>query len=254
MDMMTVKTPEDIESMRTSGRMLATVLDLISKTVEPGATPKDMAFLARRELKRLGGTSPFYGQPGPPPFPDIICISVNDTVQHAIPSDIPFENGDIVNFDFGVTYKKMITDSGITLCIGGKPGADAARLLGGTKQALDDALTVVRSGCHVGDISAVIGRTLRRHNLGIVKELTGHGVGYQLHEPPDIFNYDKAGSGPVLASGMTIAIEPIATLGRPDIYQDRDGWALRTVDGSYAAQFEHTILVTEEGCEILTQL
>lgn len=251
---MTTKTAEDITAMRTSGRILATVLDLIGKTVEPGATPQDMAFLAKRELKKLGGTSPFYGQPGPPPFPDIICISVNDTVQHAIPDATPFEAGDIVNFDFGVTYQKMITDGGVTLCIGGQPDLNARRLLDGTKLALDNALAVVCDGCRVGDISAVIGQTLRQYQLGIVRELTGHGVGYQLHEEPDIFNYGKAGTGPQLKSGMTIAIEPIATLGQPHIYQDDDGWALRTADGSLAAQFEHTVLVTDDGCEILTKL
>jgi methionyl aminopeptidase len=128
-------------------------------------------------------------------------------------------------------------------------------LLTGTRTALESALGVVRDGCRVGDISSIIGKTLNQHNLGIVRELAGHGVGYQLHEDePDILNYGKPGTGPTLRAGMTVAIEPIATLGNPAIYQDSDGWTLRTRDGSYAAQFEHTVLVTQTGCEVLTQL
>lgn len=241
--------------MRHGGRILATVLALLSQEAQPGATPRDMSFLAKRELQRLGGKQAFLGQPGPPPYPDIICISVNDAVQHSIPDDRPFEAGDVVNFDFGVTYKNMVTDSGITVCIGGEAAADTTRLINGTRLALDQALSVVHDGCHVGDISAAIEQTLRQHQLGIVRELTGHGVGYQLHEAaPDIPNYGTAGTGPVLRTGMTVAIEPIATLGRPAIYQDSDGWTLRTVDGSKAAQFEHTVVVTDTGCEILTRL
>jgi methionyl aminopeptidase len=254
-DMITIKTAEDIESMHTSGRILATVLELLRTEAKPGVTPRDMAFVAKRELLRLGGKPAFLGQPGPPPYPDIICISVNDVVQHSIPNDIPFESGDVVNFDFGVTYNKMITDAGITVCINDDTNADTTRLISGTQRALDNALSVVREGCRVGDISAIIGRTLHQHNLGIVRELSGHGVGYQLHEDePDILNYGKPGTGPVLKAGMTIAIEPIATLGSPAIYQDEDGWTLITRDGSSAAQFEHTVLVTTTGCEILTKI
>lgn len=252
--MLTIKTAEEIESMRISGHMLATVLELLRKQAKPGRTPKDMAKLAKQELQRLGGKSPFLGQPGPTPFPDIICISVNDAVQHSIPDNKPFKSGDIVNFDFGVTYKKMITDGGITVCISDDTNAETRRLLDGTKLALDAAISVVRDGCRVGDISAAIEKVLRHHNLGIVQELSGHGVGYELHEDPDIFNYGKAGTGDVLKAGTTIAIEPITTLGSPAIYQDSDGWTLRTRDGSYAAQFEHTVLVTENGCEVLTQV
>ena len=251
---MTIKTAKEITAMRESGRMLATVLELLRIEAKPGLSPRDMATIAEQELQRLGVTSPFLGVPGPPPYPDVICISVNDAVQHSIPSNQPFKAGDVVNFDFGVTYDDMITDGGITVCIGNRPTADAARLIHGTQHALEHALTVVKDGVHVGDISAIIEETLRSYKLGIVRELTGHGVGYELHEDPDIFNYGKAGTGPVLRSGMTVAIEPIATLGRPGIYQDMDGWTLRTQDGSLAAQFEHTVLVTDNGCEVLTQV
>lgn len=250
-----IKSPAEVDSMRRSGRILAQVLDLMRRECAPGRTPKDMARMAAEELGRLGGEPPFLGYPGRYlPFPDIICISVNDRVQHSIPDDRPFEAGDVVNFDFGVRYNGMITDGGITVCIGDKFTDDTARLIKGTEQALADALKVIRHGCHVGDISAAIERTLRKYRLGIVRELVGHGVGYDLHEDPEIPNYGRAGTGPVLKSGMTIAIEPITTLGSPAITEGPDGWTLCTVDGSWSAQFEHTVLVTSSGCEILTCL
>ncbi len=249
-----IKTNSEFEAMRESGRMLATVLALMRAEAKSGLSPKDMSAMAKKELARLGGEPTFLGVRGYPPYPDIICISVNDQVQHSIPTDKPFEPGDVVNFDFGVTYKGMITDAGITVCIDGKTNPDTARLIKGTERALADGLAVVRHGCHVGDISAAIERTLRKHRLGIVRELVGHGVGYELHEEPEVPNHGRAGTGPVLKAGMTIAVEPITTLGKPAIYQERDGWTLRTADGSYSAQFEHTILVTQRGCEILTQV
>lgn len=252
--MINIKTEAEITAMREGGRMLAQVLALMRREAAPGKTPQDMSALARAELKRLGGEPAFLGVPGPTPYPDIICISVNDQVQHSIPSSRPFEAGDIVNFDFGVTHKGMITDGGISVAIGGKTTPDTARLLKGTERALQDAIAMVRPGVRVGDISATIERTLRKHKLGIVRELVGHGVGHELHEDPEIPNYGRAGTGPVLKAGMTIAIEPITTLGSPSIFQGRDGWTLLTLDGSYSAQFEHTLLVTKAGCEILTKV
>jgi methionyl aminopeptidase len=246
-----VKTEQEIAALRESGRMLALVLQLMKAECVPGRTPKDMAALAKAELARLGGEAPFLGFYG---YPDIICISVNDQVQHSIPNQRPFELGDVVNFDFGVRYKGMITDAGITVCVGDKTTADTSRLIKGTERALYDGLKAVKSGNYVGDISAAIERTLRTFRLGIVRELVGHGVGHHLHEEPEIPNYGRAGTGPVLKTGMTIAIEPITTLGSPAIVEDRDGWTLRTADGSWSAQFEHTVLVTPTGCEILTKI
>jgi methionyl aminopeptidase len=248
------KSESEIQAMRESGKILASILELIRTTVKAGMTPKDMSALASAELKKYGAIPTFLGVDGFPPFPDVICISVNDQVQHCIPNDTPFENGDIVNFDFGVTYKGMITDAGITVCIGNNPSKDNRRLLEGTEQALYDAIAIIKEGVKVGDISATIEKTLKKHRLGIVRELVGHGVGYELHESPDIPNYGRAGTGPVLKAGMTIAIEPITTLGKPDIYEEKDGWTLRTWDGSWSAQFEHTVLVTKDGCEILTKV
>lgn len=252
--MMTIKSTTEIAAMRESGRMLATVLAAMREQAKPGMTPKDMSAIAQEELNKLGGEPAFKGVYGPPPFPDIICISVNQQVQHSIPSNVPFKAGDVVNFDFGVRYKGMITDGGISVCIGGQPSSDAKRLLDGTERALEAGIAEVRDGCHVGDISAAIERVLTQYRLGIVRELVGHGVGYELHESPDIPNYGHAGRGPVLKAGMTIAIEPITTLGRYEIEQLHDGWTLVTRDGSWSAQFEHTVLVTKDGAEILTKL
>lgn len=248
---MTPKTDQEIAAMRQSGRILASVLELLKKETKSGLTPKDMSAIAKKELSRLGGDPAFLGFYG---YPDIICISVNNQVQHSIPNEVPFKDGDVVNFDFGVKYQGMVTDAGISVCVGDKPTPDTKRLLTGTERALYEGLRVVKAGARIGDISATIERTLRKYKLGIVKELVGHGVGHELHEDPEIPNYGHAGRGPVLKAGMTIAIEPITTLGNPAIYQARDGWTLLTQDGSWSAQFEHTVLVTTTGCEILTQL
>jgi methionyl aminopeptidase len=248
-----ILTETEIAAMRESGRMLASVLDYIRRTVKAGMTPKDISALAGRELERLGGKPAFKGFEG---YPDIICISTNNEVQHCIPNDHVFEYGDIVNFDFGVTYKGMVTDAGISLSIGGVDKADEAgkRLLEGTERALYAGIDVVRDGARVGDISAAVQAVLQRYELGIVRELVGHGVGHEMHEEPEIPNYGVKGTGPVLKAGQTIAIEPITTLGDHRIFQTRDGWTLMTVDGSRSAQFEHTVLVTKDGAEILTQV
>jgi methionyl aminopeptidase len=248
---MNPKTDLEIAAMRESGRMLATVLQILRQKTAPGLTPKDMAALASAELKKLGGEPAFLGFSG---YSDVICISVNNQVQHSIPNSIPFKEGDVVNYDFGVKYKGMITDAGITVCVGDAFTSDTKRLITGTERALHEALRVVRAGVRIGDVSSAIERTLRKYKLGIVRELVGHGVGHQLHEEPEIPNYGHAGRGPVLKAGMTIAIEPITTLGSHEIYQARDGWTLLTEDGSWSAQFEHTVLVTPTGCEILTRV
>lgn len=244
------KTEAEMVAMREAGKILGGVLEKIRREVKAGMTPKQVSELAATETTKRGGAPSFKGFEG---YPDVICISNNNEVQHSIPSDRPFKNGDIVNFDFGVTIRGMVTDAGISVCIGGNPSKEDRRLLEGTEQALYAGLSKVRDGARVGDISAAIEEVLREHKLGIVRELVGHGVGHALHEAPEIPNYGKAGTGPTLQAGMTIAIEPITTLGSPRIFQAHDGWTLLTVDGSKSAQFEHTVLVTDDGCEILTE-
>jgi methionyl aminopeptidase len=232
---------------------LGSILQKIRFEVKAGMTPKDVSALAGAELERLGAKPVFKGFEG---YPDIICISTNNEVQHSIPNGRVFREGDIVNFDFGANYNGMITDAGITVSIDGDEKTDKAGrwLLEGTERALYAGIDVVCDGARVGDVSAAVEKVLRSYNLGIVRELVGHGVGHELHEDPEIPNYGHAGTGPVLKAGMTIAIEPITTLGSPRIFQAHDGWTLLTVDGSRAAQFEHTVLVTEDGCEVLTKV
>ncbi len=245
------KTTTELKAMRKSGYILASVLEKIRREVKAGMTPKQASAIAASELERLGGKAAFKGFEG---FPDIICISNNNEVQHSIPNDVAFKNGDIVNFDFGVIYENMVTDAGITVCVGGAPDKAAQRLLKGTEEALYAGIDQVRDGARIGDISAAVEKVLRSYDLGIVRELVGHGVGHELHEAPEIPNYGHTGTGPVLREGMTIAIEPITTLGSHKIFSAHDGWTLLTVDGSRSAQYEHTVLVTKDGAEILTQV
>lgn len=244
-----VKTAEEIENMRVAGGMLAHVLQTIDREVRAGMTGKDVSVIAKRELKKLGGKPSFLGYGG---FPDVICISINDEIVHGIPDDRPFAEGDLVSFDFGVTYKGMVTDSAFSKFIGGAPSKDAERLLKTTEQSMYAGIDSLKNGVRVGDVAASIERVLKREKLGIVRELVGHGVGHELHEDPNIPNYGVAGTGPKLSAGMTIAIEPMATLGAHTIAVDDDEWTIRTRDGSLAAHFEHTILITDDGHEILT--
>lgn len=243
-----VKSEAEIIGMRESGQILATVLKKIASTVQPGMNGLDVSQLARRELKALGGEPAFYGYLG---FPDIICISVNDAVVHGIPNATPFANGDLVGFDFGVKYKGMITDAAFSACIGSATKTQK-QLLKATERALYTAIDVVKDGVRVGDIAAAAQKVLDAAKFGIVRELVGHGVGHSVHEEPNIPNYGMAGTGPTLKAGMTIAIEPMATVGNHAIVIDRDGWTVRTADHTLAAHFEHTVLITKDGAEILT--
>lgn len=244
-----VKTPNEIESMRVSGRMLASVLQLLNTKVAAGMTGRDADDIAMRELKSMGAKPSFLGFHG---YPASICVSVNDEIVHGIPKDTPFNDGDLVSFDFGVTYKGMVTDSAFSTLVGGGGSASAKRLLKATERSMYAGIEQLHDGVRVGDIAVAVQRVLDGEKFGIVRELVGHGVGHELHEDPNIPNYGVAGTGPALKAGMTIAIEPMATLGDYGIKVDSDGWTIRTADGSLAAHFEHTILITDKGFEILT--
>lgn len=247
-----VKTDTEIIAMRHSGKLLATVLATLKEAIEPGMTTKDLSEIAKRELRGTGGQPTFLGQYG---FPDVLCVSVNDEVVHGIPSDKHLINeGDLVSMDFGVTYDGMITDSAITVLVGKEVNPKAVKLVEDTKASLHAGIAVLRDKVKVGDIAAAVQEVLDRGGYGIVRDLVGHGVGHELHEDPNIPNHGKAGTGPELFKGMTIAIEPMASLGTHKIIVDEDGWTVKTQDGSRAAHFEHTILITENGSEILTIL
>jgi methionyl aminopeptidase len=245
-----VKTAEEIKNMHESGRMLATVLDSVKKFVHPGASELEVAEHAAKELKALGGKPSFKGYQG---FPDVICISVNDAVVHGIPSKRIIKEGDIASFDFGVTYKGMVTDSAISMVVG-NGDTRLQQLVSVTEQSMMAGIGTLHDGVYVGDIGAAVESVLNMHGYGIVRELVGHGVGHQLHEEPDIPNYGRAGKGKQLRAGMTIAIEPMANMGTEQIIMDRDGWTIRTADGRPSAHFEHTVLITEDGFDIITKL
>ena len=247
-----VKTQSEQQAIRESGRMLASALSLLKSRVEPGVSTRELAVIAAREVKALGGESPFLGYGGPTPFPDVICISVNNQVVHGIPGNYEVKNGDIVSLDFGVKYRGMITDSALSVIAGTALDSRHQDLVDSTEKAMLAGVAAVHGGVRTGDIGAAVEVILKRKHYGIVRDLVGHGVGHELHEDPNIPNYGRSGSGPELHAGMTIAIEPMATLGGGGVYVDRDGWTIMTRDGSWAAHFEHTVLITEDGAEILT--
>ncbi|HVX47756.1 MAG TPA: type I methionyl aminopeptidase [Candidatus Saccharimonadales bacterium] len=247
-----VKTKSEIAAMRESGRMLATVLAALRPQVQPGISTKQLADLAAVELKKLGGEPSFLGYQG---FPDVICISLNDEVVHGIPSSERIvQEGDIVGLDFGVTYKGMITDAAISV-IAGKPKAKGHRdLLARTEKALQTGIQAVHDRVRTGDIGSAIESYLSQYPYGIVRDMVGHGVGHHVHEDPNVPNYGRPDTGPWLDKGMTIAIEPMVTLGTEQVYIAPDGWTIKTADGKWAAHFEHTVLITEDGAEVLTKL
>ncbi len=248
--MTVVKTQQEIEIMRKSGQILATVFQHLRKKLVVGMNAKELSDIANQEIKALGGQPSFLGYQG---FPAALCVSLNDEVVHGIPSKQKIINeGDIVSLDLGVTYQGMITDAAFSVIVGDKRDLRLEKLLSVTEQSLYAGIDVVKDGVAVGDISAKIERILSKNKYGIVRDLVGHGVGHQVHEEPNIPNYGQQGSGPHLKAGMTIAIEPMATLGGDSVYTANDGWTVLTSDKSLAAHFEHTILITPEGAEILT--
>lgn len=246
-----VKTASEIKAMRESGRMLATVLQYLKPKAEAGISTKQLADLAATELKGLGGTPSFLGYQG---FPDVICISLNDEVVHGIPSPARIiTEGDIVGLDFGVTYKGMITDSAISLIVGKPKQKGHSDLLKRTEKALQAGIKAVHDRVRTGDIGSAVESYLKQYPYGIVRDMVGHGVGHSVHEDPNIPNYGQADTGPWLDKGMTIAIEPMVTLGTEQVYIAPDGWTVKTVDGKWAAHFEHTVLITATGAEVLTK-
>ena len=246
-----IKNPQEIEAMRQGGKILANTLAVLKEKLAVGISTKELSDIAAHELKAAGAAAAFLGYQG---FPEVLCVSLNDEVVHGIPKKSKqIANGDIVSMDLGVRYDGMIVDGAIS-AIAGTVSRQKELLLRTTHEALTAGIAEVRGGCHVGSISAAVELILRKGRYGIVRDLVGHGVGDQVHEDPNIPNYGKKGTGPRLESGMTIAIEPMATLGRESVYIDIDGWTVRTRDHSISAHFEHTVLITDHGYEILTEI
>lgn len=245
------KTPEQIEAMRAGGRILAQIFTDIRGYVHAGMTEKEVdAFVAQRITEY--GAEATYKTPEVN-FPASICISTNDEIVHGVPTDYAFQAGDVVSFDLVITYQGMKTDSAFTMVVDEEPSGAVKHLLTYTERSLYAGIEAITGPVHTGTIGAAVEKVLRKGKLGIITDLVGHGVGLEMHMPPEVPNFGKAGRGVLLQPGDTIAIEPMATLGSPRIYTDRsDGWTILARDGSLAAHFEHTVLITETGAEILT--
>lgn len=248
------KTAAQVQAMRDGGKIIATIFERLKKYVQPGMTELDVDAWVEKEIKRLGAT-PTYKEPVPD-FPNAICISTNEAIVHGVPSDYVLQIGDVVGFDLVITYKGMKTDSAFTMVIGEKPSGIKKHLLSYTERSLYAGIDAIKGrGTYTGDIGAAVDKVLSEGKLGNIRDLVGHGVGHAMHMAPDVPNYGRKGSGTLLQPGDTIAIEPMATLGGEKILTDKnDGWTIFTRDESLAAHFEHTVLITEDGAEILTQL
>ncbi len=247
-----LKSPDQIQAMREGGKILATIYDGLKKQITAGMSELDIDAWVSREIKALGA-APTYTTPEVN-FPNVICVSTNDEIVHGIPTDYELEAGDVVSVDLVITYKGMKTDSAFTVIVSEEPAGAKKHLLAYTERSLYAGIDAIKGPTYTGDIGAAIEKVLRDGKLGIIRELVGHGVGLEMHMPPEIPNWGQKGGGVLLKPGDTIAIEPMATLGGERIKTDRDGWTIRTRDGSLSAHFEHTVLVTEDGAEILTTL
>ncbi len=235
--------------MRKSGQILANLLQRLKEEANPGVTPKQLDDLAKQICAENGATPTFLGYHG---FPAAICSSINHEVVHTIPGNNPLEDGDLFSIDCGVTLNGLITDSAISFIVGEKENPEAERLIRVAERALEAGINQAKPGNTIGDIGNAIQTVVHNAGYHIIKELTGHGVGKKLHEPPIINNFGKRGTGPTLKPGMTIAIEPIIAVGTRHTRTLEDKWTVVTTDNSLAIQVEHTVLITPLGNELLT--
>ncbi|HEX9664773.1 MAG TPA: type I methionyl aminopeptidase [Patescibacteria group bacterium] len=256
--MITIKKPEEIEILRQSGRILASTLQQVVSQVKPGVLTSDLDQFAEKLIRGQGGQSSFknYVSHGSDPFPSSLCTSINEEIVHApaIPSR-PLKDGDIIGLDLGVNYKGFFTDMAVTVGVG-RISAEAKNLMKATKKSLELALKQVKPGNYIHDISNAVQRYVEKQGYGVVRELVGHGVGYQVHEDPRIPNYLPDNGEPErieLKEGMVLAIEPMVTAGHWKIKTLEDGWTAVTIDGKLSAHFELTVAVTAKGYEILTK-
>ncbi len=255
--MITKKTKEEIDILREGGKHLASVLEQVRLAVKPGVTAKALDTLAEKLIREYGDTPAFlnYKPDGASyAYPATLCVSVNSEVVHGIPTASKvLKEGDIVSIDLGLKHKGMYVDHALTVPVG-EISKKAADLLKATREALSCGIDAAQPGKRVGDIGYAIEQFIKPRGYGIVRELAGHGVGYEVHEDPYVPNYGKKGTGVKLEVGMVIAIEPMINEGSPAVFIADDEWTYRTRDGKRSAHFEHTVVITEDGPEILTSL
>ena len=247
--MISIKTPREIELMRVAGEIVGDTHKYLIPYIKPGITTKKIDLLARDYILSRGATPSCYHYEG---YPANICISINEEVVHGIASNRKLQEGDIVTLDICACYKGYHGDSAWTYPVG-KISKEKQYLMEHTEKSLFEGLKQIKSGAHVGDIGEAIEKYAEEHNLGVVKELCGHGVGNNLHEDPDVPNYGRKNTGPMLKEGMVIAVEPMLNLGTADVYLLDDDWTVVTADDLPSAHFEHTVLITKDGYEILTK-
>lgn len=246
--MISIKSEHEIELMRKAGHLVSLTHKYLKDFIKEGITTKELDKLGHDFIIKNGGYPTCLGYEG---FPASLCISVNDTVVHGIPGNYKLKNGDIVTIDMVIDYKGYQGDAAWTYAVGDIDD-NKKYLMEHTEKALYEGIKMVKPGNRIGDISHAVEMYATEHNLGVVKELCGHGIGLEMHEDPDVPNYGKEGTGPKLKEGMVICIEPMLTFGKRYVYILDDNWTIKTQDSSDAAHYEHTVLVTSDGYEILT--
>lgn len=255
--MIHLKSQDEIEKMRYPARFVAEILFELAEHVKPGISTGYLNEIAEKEINKRGAKSAFKGYApfeGDPPYPAVICSSVNDQVVHGIPSDrVVLKQGDIVGIDLGVLYGDYVGDAAITVPVG-KVSRGVRKLMQVTQQSLFDAIMQCRVPFRLGDIGHSVQAYAEGHGFSVVRKYFGHGIGRAMHEEPAVPNYGKPGSGGRLEPGMVIAIEPMVNEGGPETVVLDDGWTVATADGKLSAHFEHTVAITEKGPEVLTKL
>lgn len=256
--MITIKSKEEIKTLREGGKILAGILEEVKKKVAPGVTTMELNQLAEELILKSGGKPSFkgyspYGIKGKK-YPCSLCTSLNDVVVHGVPSPFAIlKEGDVLGLDIGMVYKRLYTDMAETVGVG-QISDQAKKLIEVTKTALEIGIAQIKSGNTIGDIGYAIQQFVEANGFNIVRDLVGHGVGYKVHEDPYVPNFGKKGEGHELKEGMVIAIEPMVVTGQPDIELTEDEFGFATIDGGLSAHFEHTIAVTIQGHEVLTKL
>ena len=246
-----IKSKHELEIMRIAGRINAEALEFAKSISRPGVTTADLNAAAEEVLKKNGVYSAFKGYPGPYPYPASTCVSVNEELVHGIPRNRKLKEGDIVTIDCGAVYEGFVGDSAITFGVG-EISANAKKLIDITEQSLYVGIAKMVDGNHVGDIGNAIETFVEGHGFFVTRTYTGHGVGRRMHEGPQAPNYGKPGSGTLLKTGMTIALEPMVLVGTPDTRVLDDKWTVISRDRSLTAHFEHSVAITENGPMILT--
>ncbi len=247
--MISIKSDYEIELLKKAGEIVGNTHNYLKQFIKPGVTTKELDKLAHDFIIKSGATPSFLNLYG---FPKSVCISVNEEVVHGIPSNRKLKSGDIVSIDIGACYKGYHGDSAWTYPVG-EISKEKQDLLTWTEESLFEGLSAIKEGAHVGDIGFAIETYAKKHNLGVIRELVGHGVGSKVHEDPDVPNYGKKNTGPILKAGMVIAVEPMLNLGTREIFMLDDDWTIVTADDRPSAHFEHTVLVTKDGYIILTK-